>query len=443
MSPVEYLTGQRSQLPSLEALKILGLEGWIYYRLRSSDTVDGCRSTALSNAARHALVKTRLETLILTWNHANIEPFIFKGYALAEFIYSSSLQRFYGDVDLLLAQPEAALAVKKARELGWLENYHLDNSIGNDHEFSHLYTPDRVARVDLHLELLQMDAPSLKRKQFTEAIRKNAVRQSLGKAFVWIPQPVDHVIVLLLNRRWGDRWARKATDYTDLLAIQERYAVTRDNVLARAKELGCFRNVTLTLETCDPWLKKLKLGRPARWQQILWDLQCASELGSYEFDYYTERLRQAPSRLWHIWHSLPHLLEGVRKRKNIQDLEALISHFDARPVHPGVEPRLSQLFQWSLGVLWASKALRLRDNPCVPKSLALLRLLSQAGFTASFVSGVRKSNGRLEGHAWIEVNGLPLEADMQAPSLYKESFRYDNWLLRQQKADTSTPADDA
>jgi Uncharacterised nucleotidyltransferase/Transglutaminase-like superfamily len=423
----------------------INLVGWLYHRgfVVKSDYYK-FRSIVLSNEARHSLIAYRISDLIAEWNRSKIIPFMFKGFPLAQFVYNHSSERFYGDVDILFPMKDAISASEIAKKCGWNETHRLDeNSALHDHEFCHLYSNDRLCRIDVHLDLLQIDSFFENRWSLTQAVYEASIEETLFGAVLRVPQPVDHIIILLINRRWGDRWARKATDYTDLLAIQERYGVTREDVLARAKELGCYRNIALTLETCDPWLKKLKLGHPPRWQQILWDWQCSSELGSYEFDYYAERLRQAPSRIWHVWHSLPHLFEAMRKRKGTQDLEVLISQFDAKPLHEGVAPKLSQLFKWSLGVFWASKVLRLRDNPCVPKSLALLRILSRAGFAASFVSGVRKSNGKLEGHAWIEVDGLPLEADMQAPSLYKENFRYDNWVLRQRKLKASTPSDDA
>jgi hypothetical protein len=438
----KYLLSNGQEPVSLKVLREAGLMGWAFHRSKVLDPDRVLlKKGVLESVARHALTRTRLDELVKKWNLIEFEPLIIKGFSLSEFVYNKPDERTYGDVDILLPDKDAERIVEIGQECGWIENYRLDNSLGYDHEYSHLFTVDRLVRIDLHLELLQADTFSKKRKRFTDAIRDCAIKQELLGGIIRIPQPVDQAVVLLINRRWGDRWARKATDYTDLLAIKERYSVTREDVMDRAKELGCSRNIALTLETCDPWLKKLKLGRPPRWQQILWDLQCSSELGSYEFDYYAERLRQAPSRIWHVWHSLPHLLEAIRKRKDIQNLELLISQFDSKPVYEGVQPKLSQLFKWSLGVLWASKIIRLRDNPCVPKSLALLRVLSRAGFTASFVSGVRKNNGKLEGHAWIEVDGLPLEADIQAPSLYKENFRYNNWLMRQKKAEAVKPSD--
>ena len=46
-------------------------------------------------------------------------------------------------------------------------------------------------------------------------------------------------------------------------------------------------------------------------------------------------------------------------------------------------------------------------RPCLKRSLLLLDLWSRCGLAPSFHLGVRRSEGRREGHAWITVAGRP------------------------------------
>jgi Uncharacterised nucleotidyltransferase/Transglutaminase-like superfamily len=444
MSIVDFLLGHDGTAPSQTEIQAYKLEGWTYAKLEPDHPVrKSLRPIVLARTAQQSLVRQHFACLLELWARAGLRPMVFKGFALSEFVYRHSYERSYGDIDVLFSLAEAKIAVDVARRAGWLESCHMDEeALGYDHEFSHLYTPDRTVRIDVHLELLQTDAFSSKRERLTRAIVDNAAEVNSQGHPLWIPRSVDHVIVFLLNRRWGDRWKRKPSDYTDLLALKENCTVTREAVLDRARKLGCERNITTTLETCDPWLKKLVINPPNRWQQMQWDLQCMSELGSYEIDYYLDRFKNASSRISYALRSLQLLFEATYARDRVSDLNALVGRFDAKPQS---EARFGKLVKWCVGVRLANRILRWQKNPCVPNSLALLRMLSQAGFAASFVSGVRKVAGRLDGHAWVEVDGLPLEimGDMNAPGVYKENFRYDNWLLRQRKAQAVKPLDDA
>ncbi len=52
-------------------------------------------------------------------------------------------------------------------------------------------------------------------------------------------------------------------------------------------------------------------------------------------------------------------------------------------------------------------AARNRPAPasCLVRSLALERLLRQAGYAAHLRLGVQRTTGQLQGHAWVEVGG--------------------------------------
>lgn len=58
------------------------------------------------------------------------------------------------------------------------------------------------------------------------------------------------------------------------------------------------------------------------------------------------------------------------------------------------------------------------DRRCLPRSLALYRALSRAGASPQLWIGFRKVAGRVDGHAWITVDGRPVgEAEALMPSL--------------------------
>lgn len=429
----DYLTTRSQVVPPISAIRQARLEGWVHAKLPSKHPLKiDLRADVIARSAKHALIRQNLAGLIRAWNDVGIYPLLFKGFALAEFVYKAPSERFYGDVDLLLSLPDARRASQIARELGWLENINLDReTLGFDHEYSHLFSQDRSVRIDLHLEFLQTDRPSKKRERFAFTLLESAQLQSFLAVNVRLLKPVDHMIVLLLNRRWGDRWGRKASDYCDLLALIERYGITKTDLLERAKALGCVRNIQIIVQTCDPWCMKLELRKPSRLQQWAQDLQCSTELGSYEIDYFLERLRQAPSRIIFISLSLPLLLRANAARREIKDLHQLVASFDAPP--STVLFGVGYVSQWCLGIIWAARLLRLH-NPCVPKSLALMYVLTRQGIAASFVSGVRRDETGIAGHAWLEVSGLPTEmmGDLQAPTQFKESFRYANRFVNRE-----------
>jgi hypothetical protein len=55
---------------------------------------------------------------------------------------------------------------------------------------------------------------------------------------------------------------------------------------------------------------------------------------------------------------------------------------------------------------------------CYPRSLALYWLARRAGHSVQFCCGVRKVEGRLDGHAWLMLNGHPFHE----PTLHWKEF---------------------
>jgi hypothetical protein len=51
------------------------------------------------------------------------------------------------------------------------------------------------------------------------------------------------------------------------------------------------------------------------------------------------------------------------------------------------------------------------NTNCLEQSLVLWSILRREGFAADLKMGARKEAGRFEAHAWVELNGLPLNDD--------------------------------
>ncbi|MFL6199434.1 MAG: lasso peptide biosynthesis B2 protein [Thermoanaerobaculia bacterium] len=83
-------------------------------------------------------------------------------------------------------------------------------------------------------------------------------------------------------------------------------------------------------------------------------------------------------------------------------VERLLSRLSTRRREPGLSPgRLAQL----TGI---AARHHLRPMVCLPQSLALQALLRRQGLSAELRIGVRRADGKLQAHAWVEHAGSPL-----------------------------------
>jgi len=60
-----------------------------------------------------------------------------------------------------------------------------------------------------------------------------------------------------------------------------------------------------------------------------------------------------------------------------------------------------------IGLLFGGNGTRRRDN-CLERSLLAYRFLAEAGGEPQLVWGVRRNKDKLEGHAWVVLDGDPL-----------------------------------
>jgi hypothetical protein len=126
--------------------------------------------------------------------------------------------------------------------------------------------------------------------------------------------------------------------------------------------------------------------------------------------HWRRRLMQAAgwsSRDWSVllraWWLLPIIAAGVRGRR-FPRTRAWAAQ--VRAVEPPKRPaeRASQV-----GALVKVAAQRhIGRFACLPRSLTLLRLLGREGIQAELKLGVRQENGKVEGHAWVEHEGVAI-----------------------------------
>src|SRR5690606_14110945 len=82
--------------------------------------------------------------------------------------------------------------------------------------------------------------------------------------------PLDALIVLMLQRCWGDRWGIKPADALDFRVLTGRGDIARPGLMARARELRCERTVSRFLSRCDPPAGVLELGLASRTARFRW-----------------------------------------------------------------------------------------------------------------------------------------------------------------------------
>ena len=294
-----YLFGDERAHPDLATLRAYGLTGHAFVRLPEHPQRDSLRSDFISATARHLATRLALAPLLRAWDAAGIAVLAFKGFQLAEFVYPSAGLRMYADVDLLVAETQAALACDMARSAGWRIDWRADAAddllaahgpeyLG--HEAASLSHGSLDVRIDVHRRIVhnshnRRPAHHVARR-LSEAVMAAATVAHVEGAPVRIPQGVDALIVgLALNRCWGsDAWQVKPRDYADFEALIARYGLTTDAVLERARVLGVSRTVRTYLRRCDPRSERLVLGVPSWWERRWWNLRAVPERGSRDLE---------------------------------------------------------------------------------------------------------------------------------------------------------------
>jgi hypothetical protein len=412
-----FLVGE-SEPPSADLLRKWRLAGHAYTVLPAEHPVRAAlRADYLGALARHAALKAEVLPLLRAWHAAGIEALVFKGFALAEWVYPVPGGRFHGDVDVLLSPKDIPRATEIAREAGWLE---ATNSARAGRPYAHgactLICPGGggVTEIDVHRYVLHSMTPWVRvPRRITEAVWARSRERHWEGVVVREPDPVDALLILMLQRCWGgDRWRLKPHDVLDVRVLQTRAGVSHEMLLTRARELGCERTLALFLERCDPEAGRLDLAVPSGARLRRWRIAVAREGGITMLAAKPlGRVVRSPRVLVDTLRALPVVWRVRRALDTHRDMRSLLTHLDSRM--PESEERLAggpvpTERVWR-GVRWAMALLpRGPHGACVVRSLALLVVLRRSGHPAIFVSGVRRESGEITGHAWVELHGRVL-----------------------------------
>lgn len=411
------------EIPDAERLRTLRLDAYTYSRHRIAEH----RDALLRATARHQRIKSELLPLLRAWHEVRIETLLYKGFALAEFVYAVPAERFHGDVDVAVREERLPEARRIALELGW--KLHID---WQDTFFGHRHEAMVLRRGPVYLEvhrwLLQSGRPGSPRPgRITDAVWTRSLEVSMNDVPVRILHPADAFLVgLALQRTTSDRWSAKPHDYPDARALVSRYTLERSAVEVRAAELRETRSLERYLSMVDPWLERLQLLRPGRATRLRWALAAWPERTPVELEKAAAKLTRIPGIARDVAAALPVAQDVKRSMRETHAIHELLAELTPDAL-PEENRNLKEIEHVVRGARWATRLLwaRRRDL-CVPRSLVGYRMLRMRGHPAVFVSGVRREKGALKGHAWVELDGypLPLSGDTRAPVHYQPSLRF-------------------
>lgn len=411
-------------------LRAARLSGYAYVALEPSHPARArLRPDYLTALSGHAAIKRELLPLIAAWNLAGIEPLLFKGFHLSEFVYPAPGMRFHGDVDLLVPAEAAPYAGHIARTLGWVVE---QDTSANGEPHSHcaycLRGPRGAACVDLHrLVLHSHHRWNRVQQRVTEAVwRASRVRDWDGVR-VREMSGVDALLVgLVLQRCWGgDEWHLKAHDSLDALLLVERCGISAPALRARARELGAARTLELFLARCNPFEHHFDSRPPTTLDRWRWKRAAFRERGLMGTMEQRFALLLEPHHLLvDCVRGLASVLAARRALRRHADLHVLLQSLTVNAAARAKRPPVKRLMR---GPRWLARLFpRNPRGDCLLRSLAAYWVLRRHGWPVRFVSGVRRGTGGVIGHAWLELDGrvLPELNEPNNRAAYTIGFEY-------------------
>ena len=79
-------------------------------------------------------------------------------------------------------------------------------------------------------------------------------------------------------------------------------------------------------------------------------------------------------------------------------------------------------------------------GPCLVRSLTLWAMLLRRGVSTNLRVGFRKRDGKIEGHAWVEHDQIPINedrAEIETYAIYDRPVQFDMWLKPKDRAPIS------
>jgi Uncharacterised nucleotidyltransferase/Transglutaminase-like superfamily len=419
----------KGQPPPIEVLRTTRLAAYGYTALpRTNPSRSSLRTDYIATLGRHQRIKREIIPLLRAWRDAGIDILLFKGFHLAEFVYSLPGARSHGDVDVLIPRDSELHASRIARSLGWHEAARQTVGPSHSHNAFGLVRANGTTTVDVHREIIHVVLPwHAVQRRITDAVwSASQVRWWEGLDIREL-SPVDMLLVgIVLQRCWsGDAWQLKPHDVIDYQNIATRFDVDAGALNARARELGCERTLAIFSTRFDPGASRLELGTPRVTRRWRWNASAFRErglLGASELA--VARLCGAPSGARATISMIPTVLRVQLALRVHQDLHSLL-----RSLTPSVRPAPPTMGRADIvaAVRWAMRLVGSgKHGPGIVLALALYVRLREAGWPVAFVSGIRRDREGTVGHVWIEHEGvvLPELHESDKCATFAENFRF-------------------
>jgi hypothetical protein len=389
-------------VPEPTLLASHGLEALAYLRVDPSHPEHARWRTAyLRRVATHLAIRSELVPLVQAWRADGIDVLLFKGFYLAEFQYPTPAERFYKDVDILVPEGAAGRARQIAVDLGWSVPASRTGATSTNLN-SHM---DAILRrglvsIDLHRFVVHGgDRDERVPRRYTAAAWAASREVAWEGTTVRVLDPRDDALMgLVVGRAWShDGWRLKATDYRDLHLLAERTGLTRDDLAARAAELGCTRTLELLLARCDPWRGYLDMRPPTPEQVRWWWRATAEERGRRRTLGF---LRLPGLSAVGLAAALPGLMRARRLVRRHPDPETLVANVrSAARGGSTLDPEgRRRIFA---GARFGAALVQPSGDRCLVRSVALYEALRARGEAVTLYLGADAA-GRL--HAWVRYD---------------------------------------
>ena len=129
-------------------------------------------------------------------------------------------------------------------------------------------------------------------------------------------------------------------------------------------------------------------------------------------------------RLSDALHVLPVAFRAVRSIERPQAVPEALAGLEAwARTHQRSPWAADRVVRASRDALWI---LGKRKRACLPVSYTVFTLLNAMGQQPVIVTGVARMQGKLDGHAWVELHAQPIpgSGDESSPQRFSENLRY-------------------
>ena len=429
-----FLVGDGIPPPSLETVRHATLSGVVFDRAPDHPVYAGLRGEVLKITGRHLAFKAALRALLQAWNELGVQPLVFKGFYLSEFVYPSPSQRVYHDADVHIPPDRVAEACTVARRLGWDTVWRVDEPDDplasrhagyHGHEAAQLRHRELDLKLDIHRRLVHNSHSRVPwfgvQTRLTAAAEQDATAVDWNGVQLRCLRPVDAVVFgLVLNRCWSpDAWQVKPRDYCDLDALRSKFGLERDAILMRARELGVRRTVEIYLGRCDPFRRRLFLSAPG-WKTRWWNALVVTERGPHDLILAGKATVTAVTDAWvgtimlaRTWSLAHHAIRHVRHGGSVPAWTARypIAAGQQRVVGRRAWTRLVRAVHRHQRLRWVDAAHR----PAVA-ALAGYAWLARRGYPVELVASLDDVSRT----AWLRLNGTPVRTQASASPDHEE-----------------------